>query len=104
VRLEPLGPTLPGRNDPCHCGSEKKYKRCHLDADQQPQREAEEALAEALPLLREKQARAAKYDRRLREEHGVFVNYVPPRGFSPSVISTRQSYRAAYRTQIELLG
>lgn len=24
----------PGRNDPCHCGSGKKYKRCHLDADE----------------------------------------------------------------------
>jgi SEC-C motif len=23
-----------GRNDPCHCGSGKKYKKCHLDADQ----------------------------------------------------------------------
>jgi len=23
----------PGRNDPCWCGSGKKYKKCHLDAD-----------------------------------------------------------------------
>ena len=23
----------PGRNDPCHCGSGKKYKRCHLESD-----------------------------------------------------------------------
>lgn len=23
----------PGRNDPCHCGSGRKYKKCHLDAD-----------------------------------------------------------------------
>jgi hypothetical protein len=22
-------PTLPGRNEPCHCGSGRKYKRCH---------------------------------------------------------------------------
>ncbi len=22
-----------GRNDPCHCGSGKKYKHCHLEAD-----------------------------------------------------------------------
>ncbi|BDG07952.1 type I methionyl aminopeptidase [Anaeromyxobacter paludicola] len=27
-------PRAPGRNDPCWCGSGKKYKRCHLDADQ----------------------------------------------------------------------
>ena len=25
----------PGRNDPCWCGSWKKYKRCHLDAGDQ---------------------------------------------------------------------
>ena len=33
--IEPVrkAPT-PGRNDPCHCGSGKKYKKCHLDADQ----------------------------------------------------------------------
>jgi hypothetical protein len=29
-----------GRNDPCHCGSGKKYKKCHLDADQAPRRTA----------------------------------------------------------------
>ena len=23
----------PGRNDPCHCGSGKKYKKCHLISD-----------------------------------------------------------------------
>jgi len=25
----------PGRNDPCHCGSGKKYKKCHLGRDQE---------------------------------------------------------------------
>lgn len=24
----------PGRNDPCWCGSEKKYKKCHIDFDE----------------------------------------------------------------------
>jgi hypothetical protein len=24
----------PGRNDPCHCGSGKKYKKCHLEVDE----------------------------------------------------------------------
>ena len=23
----------PGRNDPCWCGSGKKYKKCHMAAD-----------------------------------------------------------------------
>lgn len=27
-------PALAGRNDPCHCGSGLKYKKCHLDIDQ----------------------------------------------------------------------
>jgi hypothetical protein len=26
--------TKPGRNDPCHCGGGKKYKRCHLPLDE----------------------------------------------------------------------
>lgn len=24
---------IPGRNQPCHCGSGKKYKRCHMRED-----------------------------------------------------------------------
>jgi NADPH-dependent ferric siderophore reductase len=27
-------PPRPGRNDPCWCGSGRKYKRCHLDTDE----------------------------------------------------------------------
>jgi hypothetical protein len=26
--------SVPGRNDPCHCGSGKKYKKCHWREDQ----------------------------------------------------------------------
>jgi hypothetical protein len=33
VDEEPRRRTAPGRNDPCWCGSGKKYKKCHLDAD-----------------------------------------------------------------------
>src|SRR6266540_3249724 len=33
-----------GRNDPCHCGSGKKYKRCHLVLDAR-----QEVPAHALP-------------------------------------------------------
>ncbi len=37
-REEHLHPTvvsrdLPGRNDPCHCGSGQKYKHCHMKQD-----------------------------------------------------------------------
>jgi hypothetical protein len=30
----------PGRNDPCWCGSGKKYKKCHLTADEDAERSA----------------------------------------------------------------
>ena len=36
----------PGRNDPCHCGSGKKYKNCCLDKDEAKARKAR-AKAEA---------------------------------------------------------
>ncbi len=27
-----MGKNKTGRNDPCHCGSELKFKRCHGDS------------------------------------------------------------------------
>jgi hypothetical protein len=39
-----------GRNDPCHCGSGKKYKQCHLDKDEAAARAARaKAAATAAP-------------------------------------------------------
>ena len=38
-----------GRNDPCHCGSTKKYKACCLAKDETAAREAREKAAEAAP-------------------------------------------------------
>lgn len=35
----------PGRNDPCHCGSGRKYKHCCLGRDEAAAREAREARA-----------------------------------------------------------
>ena len=34
-----------GRNDPCHCGSGKKYKKCHLEADEAKDRKLREKAA-----------------------------------------------------------
>lgn len=43
----------PGRNDPCHCGSGRKYKNCHLAKDEEVERaaraKAAEQSAEAAP-------------------------------------------------------
>ncbi len=36
-----------GRNDPCHCGSGKKYKLCCLSQDEAKAREAREREQEA---------------------------------------------------------
>jgi hemerythrin superfamily protein len=41
----------PKRNDPCYCGSGKKYKQCHLKIDQEAERE-ERARKEAARFLR----------------------------------------------------
>ena len=45
--------TQPGRNDPCPCGSGKKYKRCCLGKEETRAEFARELNAYALPLLRE---------------------------------------------------
>lgn len=35
----------PGRNESCWCGSGKKYKKCHLDADEQKLRATKASCA-----------------------------------------------------------
>ena len=47
----------PGRNNPCHCGSGKKYKRCCLGKDEAAGLEARaQAAAEAATAPSEEQA------------------------------------------------
>jgi hypothetical protein len=58
-----------GRNDPCHCGSGKKYKKCHEAADAakesaelaalQAKAEAEKAAADAEAAEKDPKAAAA---------------------------------------------
>lgn len=38
-------PITLGRNDACHCGSGKKYKKCHLEADEKKDRKDREKAA-----------------------------------------------------------
>ncbi len=50
----------PGRNDPCPCGSGKKYKRCCLpahEAAERAERQAAEELAKAKLLAEEERER-----------------------------------------------
>jgi hypothetical protein len=39
-----------GRNDPCHCGSGKKYKQCHLAEDEAKARTERTKAAEEAPV------------------------------------------------------
>ncbi len=39
----------PGRNDPCHCGSGNKYKKCHLEQDETARVAAAKTAAAAAP-------------------------------------------------------
>jgi hypothetical protein len=36
----PEAKPVPGRNEPCHCGSGRKYKQCHLEKDEAARRKA----------------------------------------------------------------
>ncbi len=52
----------PGRNEPCYCGSGKKYKQCHLREDQAQERELREQ-ADAARFLRFDLPRFAREER-----------------------------------------
>ena len=70
----------PGRNDPCHCGSGKKYKACHLTADQAAQRGAapagavaEGAVAEAPAAWTRHVQRVGSAGGRLRGQNSTLI-------------------------------
>lgn len=52
-------PAAPGRNEPCHCGSGKKYKQCHLAADEAAAREARATTGDAAAAETAEPERAA---------------------------------------------
>lgn len=56
----------PGRNDPCYCGSGKKYKQCHLKEDQQKESERR-AAQEAVRYIRRDLLKFAR-DERFNED------------------------------------
>jgi SEC-C motif len=55
--VSPDDPVL-GRNDPCHCGSGKKYKQCHLAKDEATAREARAKAADEAPAPESAPAKA----------------------------------------------
>jgi hypothetical protein len=44
----------PGRNEPCYCGSGRKYKQCHLQQDEAEARAARAAAAAAAEAAADK--------------------------------------------------
>ncbi len=69
-----------GRNDPCHCGSGKKYKNCHLTLD----REAAGERAEAERARRERlEALGHPSDAEMRVLYQELTGRAPPAGPLP---------------------
>lgn len=62
-----------GRNDACHCGSGKKYKKCHLEKDETVDRKEREKAA--LNAAKVAAAEAEKHEK----EHGA-----PPPSHKPN--------------------
>ncbi len=57
------------RNDPCPCGSGRKYKQCCLDKDEQAAREARARAAEQTPAAEPaEEAASASAPRRARPQ------------------------------------
>ena len=63
-----------GRNDPCHCGSGKKYKRCCLEDDQQNEREARTAFTAALAAEQADEDEYHEWSDRVDEESNAVVD------------------------------
>lgn len=76
----------PGRNEPCHCGSGKKYKQCHLAADEAKARETR-AKAEAEAPLEAPKDEPTPADR--RAEHKKHGNAPQPWKRGPAVAAPK---------------
>ena len=64
----------PGRNDPCHCGSGKKYKHCCLAKDEERERDARATAAEQAAAEQAAAEQTAKDEHPEHEAHKT-----PPR-------------------------
>lgn len=65
-----------GRNDPCHCGSGKKYKKCHLEKDETKDRkEREKAALNA--------AKVASQNEDKKEAHAASASGAAPAKHAP---------------------
>jgi tetratricopeptide (TPR) repeat protein len=65
-----------GRNDPCHCGSGKKYKRCCLEEDQEGERFVREAAAAALAAEQADEDEFAEWSDKLDDESNGVIDLI----------------------------
>ena len=62
-----------GRNDPCHCGSGQKYKKCHEAADDAARaKQLEKEQAALADTLDEDEAARLKRESEAAARHGDF--------------------------------
>jgi SEC-C motif len=89
--LEAIQRKTLGRNDPCHCGSGKKYKQCCLAKDEAAEREARaKAAAEAAaPASAEGAAKAAAPAAPRHQTRQPWKGHTNTRGFQ-KVSATRK--------------
>jgi hypothetical protein len=76
-------PPAPGRNDPCWCGSGKKYKKCHLEADEQQTRQPPAGKPQLAPALGHSLGHAVEESLRRRLVE-----------FAPGAVSKREAEQA----------
>jgi tetratricopeptide (TPR) repeat protein len=72
----PVMATKIGRNDPCHCGSGRKYKRCCLEEDQQNEREARTALTAALAASQAEEDEFNEWSDKLDDESNAVIDLI----------------------------
>jgi len=85
--------TKPSRNDPCTCGSGKKYKKCCLEKDQQAERQAFAQTA----------ARAAAYAAKSKIKRERFEADVLAHGFEGEEYRKWQSLETDYNVVLDLI-
>ncbi|HRY28498.1 MAG TPA: SEC-C metal-binding domain-containing protein [Elusimicrobiota bacterium] len=77
-----------GRNDPCHCGSGKKYKKCHLPQDEEAERK-QLAKAEIPPKPPESEKPGAKPPHDKHPESGRPAHEKSGGGFMRSIFNRK---------------
>lgn len=81
----------PGRNDPCHCGSGKKYKKCCETKDETKEHKVfEKQMAEAdKAFAKEKEKEEAGGESKAEKSHGT-TSPANPKG-APSHTAQRHT-------------